>query len=90
MELFSLKVVKTSQEERIIKGHNGEPDSKYYVVSLSNGQKSFEVTCGEKNPLVSIDVFSPCKVSFDIVDKKIKPVDALPLASSTAGKGSDK
>lgn len=90
MELFSLKVVKTSQEERIIKGHNGEPDSKYYVVCLSNGQKSFEVTCGEKNPLVSIDVFSPCKVSFDIVDKKIKPVDALPLASSTAGKGSDK
>lgn len=90
MELFSLKVVKTSQEERIIKGHNGEPDSKYYVVCLSNGQKSFEVTCGEKNPLVSIDVFSPCKVSFDIVDKKIKPVDALPLPSSTAGKGSDK
>ena len=90
MELFSLKVVKTSQEERIIKGHNGEPDSKYYVVCLSNGQKSFEVTCGEKNPLVSIDVFSSCKVSFDIVDKKIKPVDALPLASSTAGKGSDK
>lgn len=90
MELFSLKVVKASQEERIIKGHNGEPDSKYYVVCLSNGQKSFEVTCGEKNPLVSIDVFSPCKVSFDIVDKKIKPVDALQLASSTAGKGSDK
>ena len=53
-ELFSLNVMKTSQEERIIKGHNGEPDSKYYVVCLSNGQKSFEVTCGEKNPLVSI------------------------------------
>lgn len=89
-ELFNLNVMKTSQEERIIKGHNGEPDSKYYVVCLSNGHKSFEVTCGEKNPLVSIDVFSTCKVSFDIVDKKIKPVDALPLASSMAGKGSDK
>ena len=50
MELFSLNVMKTSQEERIIKGHNGEPDSKYYVVCLSNGQKSFEVTCGEKKP----------------------------------------
>ena len=90
MELFSLNVVKASQEERIIKGHDGEPDSKYYVVCLSNGQKSFEVTCGEKNPLVSIDVFSPCKVSFDIVDKKIKPVNALLLSSSKVGKGSDK
>lgn len=90
MELFSLNVMKASQEERIIKGHDGEPDSKYYVVCLSNGQKSFEVTCGEKNPLVSIDVFSPCKVSFDIVDKKIKPVNALLLSSSKVGKGSDK
>ncbi len=44
----------------------------------------------KKNPLVSIDVFSPCKVSFDIVDKKIKPVDALLLSSSKVGKGSDK
>lgn len=89
-ELFNLNVMKTSQEERIIKGHNGEPDSKYYVVCLSNGQKTFEVTCGEKNPLVSIDVFSRCKVSFDIVDKKIKPIDALPLAPSMAGKGGAK
>lgn len=86
-ELFNLNVMKTSQEERIIKGHNGEPDAKYYVVSLSNGHKTFEVTCGEKNPLVAIDVFSRCKVSFDIVDKKIKPIDALPLAPSMVGKG---
>lgn len=85
-ELFNLNVMKTSQEERVIKGRNGEPDSKYYVVSLSNGEKSFEVTCGENNPLVKIDVFSRCKVSFDIVDKKIKPVDALYLAPSMAGK----
>ena len=44
----------------------------------------------EKRIRLYLDVFSKCKVSFDIVDKKIKPVDALPLAPSMAGKGSDK
>ncbi|MFR4421696.1 MAG: hypothetical protein ACLT3X_09465, partial [Coprococcus sp.] len=72
--LFDLDLVKTSQEERIIKGKNGEADSKYYVVGLSNGIKSFDVTCGEKNNLVTIGVFQKCKVYFDIVDKKLKAV----------------
>ena len=54
--LFDLDLFKTSQEERIIKGKNGEADSKYYVVGLSNGIKSFDVTCGEKNNLVTIGI----------------------------------
>ena len=77
--LFDLELVKVSQEERIIEGENGKPDSKYYVVSLSNGIKSFEVTCGEKNTLCKVPVFAKCKVTFDIVDKKVKVVDALHL-----------
>lgn len=89
-ELFSLNVMKASQEERIIKGRNGEPDSKYYVVTLSTGEKSFEVTCGDSNPLSKIETFDRCKVCFDIVDKKLKAVDALPLAPSMAGKGGAK
>ena len=39
---------------------------------------------------IRLYLFSKCKVSFDIVDKKIKPVDALPLAPSMAGKGGTK
>lgn len=81
--LFSLDLMKVSQEERIIEGKNGEPDSKYYVVGLSNGTKSFDVTCGEKNGLCGVPVFGKCRVSFDIIDKKVKVVDALHLA----GKG---
>lgn len=77
--LFELDLVKVSQEERTIQGENGEPDSKYYVVALSNGTKSFEVTCGEKNGLVKVPVFAKCRVSFDIIDKKVKVVDALHL-----------
>lgn len=77
--LFELELVKVSQEERTIKGKDGKPDSKYYVVSLSNGVKSFEVTCGEKNELCKVPVFAGCRVSFDIVDKKLKAVDALHL-----------
>lgn len=77
--LFDLDLVKVSQEERAIQGKNGEPDSKYYVVSLSNGIKSFEVTCGEKNSLCKVPVYAKCRVSFDIVDKKIKVIDALHL-----------
>lgn len=77
--LFDLDLMKVSQEERAIQGKNGEPDSKYYVVSLSNGIKSFEVTCGEKNSLCKVPVFAKCRVSFDIVDKKVKVIDALHL-----------
>ncbi len=87
--LFDLDLVKTSQEERIIKGKNGEADSKYYVVGLSNGCKSFDVTCGEKNNLVTIGVFQKCKVYFDIVDKKLKAVDAV-SATGSVGKSSEK
>lgn len=87
--LFSLDLMKVSQEEKIISGKNGEPDSKYYVVGLSNGLKSFDVTCGEKNNLVSIGVFQKCKVYFDIVDKKLKAVDAAAFTGSV-GKGGEK
>ena len=81
--LFDLELVKVSQDERTIEGKNGEPNSKYYVVALSNGTKSFEVTCGEKNTLCKVPVFAKCKVSFDIVDKKVKVVDALHLVKGS-------
>lgn len=83
--LFDLNLVKTSQEECLIKGKNGEPDSKYYVVGLSNGQKSFDVTCGERNNLVNIEVFGKCKVYFDIVDRRVKVIDAV-AATGSVGK----
>ena len=87
--LFNLDLMKVSQEERTIQGKNGESDSKYYVVGLSNGFKSFDVTCGEKNNLVTIGVFKACKVYFDIVDKKLKAVDAVSVTGSV-GKSSEK
>ena len=40
------------------------------------------MTCGEKNNLVTIGVFKACKVYFDIVDKKLKAVDAVSVTGS--------
>ena len=79
--LFDLTVMKVSQEERVITNKNGDVDGKYYVIGLSNGAKSFEVTCGEKNNLVKVPVFSKARVYFDIVDKKLKAVDADAIAN---------
>ena len=79
--LFDLTVMKVSQEERVITNKNGDADGKYYVIGLSNGAKSFEVTCGEKNNLVKVPVFSKARVYFDIVDKKLKAVDADAIAN---------
>ena len=78
--LFNLDLIKVSQEERVIINKEGKEDGKYYVVGLSNGQKSFEVTCGEKNNLLKVPVFSGARVYFDIVDKKLKAVDADAIA----------
>lgn len=78
--LFDLTVMKVSQEERVITNKSGDVDGKYYVIGLSNGAKSFEVTCGEKNNLVKVPVFSKARVYFDIVDKKLKAVDADAIA----------
>ncbi len=78
--LFDLTVMKVSQEERVITNKNGDVDGKYYVIGLSNGAKSFEVTCGERNNLVKVPVFSKARVYFDIVDKKLKAVDADAIA----------
>ena len=78
--LFNLDLMKVSQEERTITNKNGDVDGKYYVVGLSNGNKSFEVTCGEKNNLVKVPVFSKARVYFDILDKKLKAVDAEAIA----------
>lgn len=47
------------------------------------------MTCGEKNNLVTIGVFQKCKVYFDIVDKKLKAVDAV-SATGSVGKGGEK
>lgn len=84
--LFNLDLFKVAQEEKIITNKDGKEEGKYYVVSLSNGQKSFEVTCGEKNNLVKISTFEKCRVAFDIVDKRLKAVDAISLAGKAGSK----
>lgn len=85
--LFSLDLIKVAQEEKVITNKDGKEEGKYYVISLSNGQKSFEVTCGEKNYLVKIDLLDKCRVAFDIVDKKLKAVDAISISKSVAKAG---
>lgn len=74
--LFSLDLMKIAQEEKLIVDKEGNEQGKYYVIGLSNGAKSFEVTCGEKNNLLKVPVFSKVRVHFDIVDKKLKAIDA--------------
>ena len=78
--LFSLDLMKIAQEEKVIVDKEGNEQGKYYVIGLSNGSKSFEVTCGEKNNLLKVPVFSKARVHFDIVDKKLKAVDADAIA----------
>lgn len=85
--LFSLDLFKVAQEEKVITNNDGKEEGKYYVIALSNGQKSFEVTCGEKNNLVKIDPFEKCRVAFDIVDKKLKAVDAVSISKSVVKAG---
>lgn len=83
--LFSLDLMKVAQEEKIIVDKEGNEQGKYYIIGLSNGAKSFEVTCGERNNLLKVPVFSKVRVHFDIVDKKLKAVDA-----DTVVKGGEK
>ena len=85
--LFSLDLFKVAQEEKVITNKDGKEEGKYYVIALSNGQKSFEITCGEKNNLVKIEPFEKCLVAFDIVDKKIKAVDAVRISKSDVKAG---
>ena len=83
--LFSLDLMKVAQEEKVIVDKEGNEQGKYYIIGLSNGAKSFEVTCGERNNLLKVPVFSKVRVHFDIVDKKLKAVDA-----DTVAKGGEK
>lgn len=69
------RFVKCSQEEKIIKGTEGNADSKYYVVYLSNGVKTFDVTAGEKNPIINIPCMEWFDMGFDVVDRKVKVVE---------------
>ena len=64
--LFSLDLMKIAQEEKVIVDKEGNERGKYYVIGLSNGAKSFEVTCGEKNNLLKVPVFSKVRVHFDM------------------------
>lgn len=71
------KFYKVSQEEKIIKDKDGKEDGRYYVIGLSNGRKTFEVTAGEKNSIVAIPVMRQIIVDFDIIDKKIKVLSSV-------------
>lgn len=78
--LFQGKFCKVSQEEKIIRDKDGKEDGKYLVVSLSNGEKTFEVTCGASSELAKVPVFNNCSVDFDVIDKKLKVVGATAIA----------
>lgn len=78
--LFQGKFCKVSQEEKIILNKDGKEDGRYLVVSLSNGEKTFEVTCGTNSDLAKIPVFNNCNVNFDVIDKKLKVVGATGIA----------
>lgn len=78
--LFSLDLMKIAQAEKVIVDKEGNEQGKYYVIGLTNGAKSFEVTCGERNNLLKVPVFSKVRVHFDIVDKKLKVIDADAVA----------
>ena len=52
--LFSLDLMKIAQEEKVIVDKEGNERGKYYVIGLTNGAKSFEVTCGERNNLLKV------------------------------------
>lgn len=75
------RFVKVSQEERIIKARKeGEPDSKYFVVFLSDGVKTFDVTCGEKNVILTLPPMQWADFGFDVQDHKVKVVSASLVA----------
>lgn len=78
--LFSLDLMKIAQEEKVIVDKKGNEQGKYYVIGLTNGAKSFDVTCGERNNLLKVPLFSKVRVHFDIVDKKLKAIDADAVA----------
>ena len=72
------RFLKVSQEERTIKSKNeGEEDSKYYVVYLSDGVKTFDVTCGVNNVVLTLPPFQWADFGFDIQDRKVKVVSAV-------------
>lgn len=85
--LFRGKFVKVSQVEQSLKNEKDE-DVIFYYVTLSNGEKTFEISCGASNPLVEIPLYTQCVVDFDT-----KPNRKLYLACVNAvpyGAGSDK
>lgn len=74
------KFVKVSQEERTIKARSeGEADSRYYVVYLTDGVKTFDVTCGEKNEILGIPPMQWYTFGFDVENRKVKVVSVTPV-----------
>lgn len=72
---------KVSQEERTIKSNReGDEDSKYYVVYLSDGVKTFDVTCGVNNVVLALPPVQWADFGFDIQDRKVKVVSAVLLS----------
>lgn len=71
------RFVKVSQEERTIKARKeGEQDSKYFVVFLSDGVKTFDITCGENNVVLTLPPMQWADFGFDVQDHKVKAVSA--------------
>jgi len=78
-KILSGRFIKISQEEKIILNKDGVEDGRYYIIGLSNGEKSFDVTCGSNNSILAVGMFTPCDVDFDVDARKLKVLDAFPV-----------
>lgn len=78
-KLLSGRFIKISQEEKVIVNKDGVEEGKYYIIGLSNGEKSFDVTTGSNNSILAIGMFAPCDVDFDVDARKLKIIDAFPV-----------
>lgn len=86
------RFVKVSQEARTIQAkREGEKDSVYYIVYLTDGVKTFDITCGEKNDILIAPAMQWLDIGFDIESRKVKVVSVTAVdsgGSATPGKSS--
>lgn len=78
--LFKGRFFKVAEsKETMLDKKTGEVNY-YYSMVLSNGVRTFGCTCGENSDLVKVDLFKPCMMYIDVVEKngiqKLKVVKA--------------
>ncbi len=60
----TLRLVARSIE--VIKGKNGEADTRFLKLTLSNGIKSFDVTSGYNDTIMAVELFKEYNFSFNV------------------------